>query len=160
MKEHTGMFRQAIARKGFVPPAAAQRGFSLVEVMIVLTVLAILVAIAVPSYTRAVEQSRADVAVADLRAIWAAQRIYWLEQRVYSADLPSLESIGLLDPTLLQGPSGYAYAVSEADAGTFTASATRTGSSVFSGQFTIDATGAIAGSVVAAGQPDILPGFQ
>jgi type IV pilus assembly protein PilE len=139
---------------------AARRGFSLVEVMIVLTVLAVLIAIAVPSYTRAIEQSRADVAGANLRAIWAAQRIYWLEQRVYSADLPGLESIGLLDPTLLQGPSGYCYAVSAADSGTFTASATRTGSTVFSGQFAIDATGAITGSVAAVGQPNILPGFQ
>ena len=145
--------------KRLVPPAAARRAFSLVEVMIVLTVLAILIAIAVPSYTRAIEQSRADVAAANLRAIWAAQRVYWLEHRVYSADLPSLQSIGLLDPALLQGPSGYAYAVSAADAATFAASATRTGSSVFSGQFTIDATGAMVGSVAAPGQPDITPGF-
>jgi type IV pilus assembly protein PilE len=131
----------------------------LVEVMIVLTVLSILIAFAVPSYTRAIEQSRADVAAANLRAVWAAQRIYWLEQRVYAADLPALESIGLLDPTLLQGPSGYAYAISAADAETFNATATRTGSSVFSGQFAIDQTGAITGSVATPNWPALIPAF-
>ena len=153
------MFQQATTRKQCVLPPAARCGFSLVEVMIVLTVLSILIAFAVPSYTRAIEQSRADVAAANLRAVWAAQRIYWLEQRVYAADLPTLESIGLLDPTLLQGPSGYAYAVSAADADSFIATATRTGSSVFSGQFTIDDTGAVTGSVASPNWPALIPAF-
>ena len=128
--------------------------------MIVVTVLAVLIAIAVPSYTRAIEQSRADVAGANLRAIWAAQRLYWLDQRAYAADLPSLQTLGLLDPTLLAGPSGYAYAISAADAGAFTATATRTGSTVFSGEFIIDATGTMTGAVMSPGHPDITPGFQ
>ena len=76
---------------------SVSRGFSLVEVMVVLTILGILIAMAVPRYTRAIEQSRADIAAANLRAIWSAERLYWLENRVYTADLNRLQTLGLLD---------------------------------------------------------------
>jgi type IV pilus assembly protein PilE len=139
---------------------AAGRGFSLVEVMVVLVILSILIALAVPRYTRAIEQSRADAAAANLRAIWAAEQLYWLDQRSYTADLASLSSLGLLDPGVLGSALGYAYDVSLPTDGGFTATASRTGSDAWSGQYTIDETGSFAGSVTAPGEPVIVPGFQ
>ncbi len=75
-------------------------GYTLVEVMVVITVIGILTGLAAPSYWRAVEQSRADIAAANLRAIWVAERLYWLDHHVYAADLATLRTLGLLDPEI------------------------------------------------------------
>ena len=57
----------------------ARRGFTLTELMVVTTLIGVMAAMSVPSFQRAVEQSRVDIAVANLRAVWAAERLYWLE---------------------------------------------------------------------------------
>src|SRR6266542_5014523 len=102
-----------------------RRAASLMEVVIVMTVLAVLIALSVPSCRRAVEQSRAEIAAANLRAVWSAQRLYWLEHRTYATSLADLGP--LLDPAIMSA-SAYVYAISAADGTTFTATATRTGS--------------------------------
>ena len=43
-----------------------RRAFSLLEVIIVMTVIGVLMAMTVPHYQRAIEQSRADIAAANL----------------------------------------------------------------------------------------------
>jgi prepilin-type N-terminal cleavage/methylation domain-containing protein len=135
-------------------------GFSLVEIMVVLVVIGVLVSIAVPRYDRAVEQSRADIAAANLRAVWSAQRMYWLENHAYTSDLSSLTSLGLLDPSILVTSNGYAFAVSAADATSFTATATRSGTTQWHGTLSIQETGAISGVIQAAGNRDIVPAYQ
>jgi prepilin-type N-terminal cleavage/methylation domain-containing protein len=135
-------------------------GFSLIEVMVVLTVIAILVTMAVPHYERALEQSRADIAAANLRAIWSAERLYWLENRTYTADLAALQASGLLDPQILLATSGYVYLVAAADSNTLTANATRTGSTRWNGAYQVDETGLVSGTIQAPGQSPITPGFQ
>ncbi len=137
-----------------------RRGVSLMEVMVVLVVIGVLISMSAPTFSRSIEQSWADIAGANLRAIWSAQRLYWLENRTYTSDLSELESLGLIDPTIVAGTSRYNYAISAAAAGTFTAAATRTGSTRWTGQFAIDENGALSGAVQATGQPDIVPGFQ
>ena len=136
-----------------------RRGFSLVELMVVCTVMVILISMAAPSFRRSMEQSRADIAGANLRAIWTAQRLYWLEERTYTADLSVLESLDLLDPTIVAATTRYVYAISAADDSTFLATATRSGSGLWTGQFTIDEDGNVSGVVQAIGEPDIDPGF-
>jgi general secretion pathway protein G len=140
--------------------APCRSGFSLVEVMVVLTVIGILIALSVPRYERAWEQAHADIAAANLRAIWSAERVYWLEYHGYTSDLAGLQALGLLDSAVVLASTGYVYAVSSADSGTFTATATRTGSARWSGAYTIDETGTLAGVVQALGEPDLRPGFQ
>ena len=136
------------------------RGVSLMEVIIVLAVIGVFVSMSVPSFRRSMEQSRADIAGSNLRAIWSAQRIYWLEHRGYASDLSALESAGLLDPAIVSGTPQYAYAMASAESSTFTATATRRGSTRWSGQFSIGEDGLISGTVSAAGEPSIVPGFQ
>jgi Tfp pilus assembly protein PilE len=126
--------------------------------LVVLTVIGVLLALAAPSYHRAVEQSRADVAAANLRAIWAAQRLYWLDQRSYTANFTDLGS--LLDPTIAAGSSFYTYPIVSTDGTTFRAMATRTGSSVWSGQLTIDQSGVVSGTIQGESGSTITPGFQ
>lgn len=135
-------------------------GFSLIEVVVVITVIAVLIAFAAPTFGVAIEQSQADIAAANLRSIWTAERLYWLENRTYTTDLSALESAGLLDSAIVTGSSQYSYAVSAADASTFSATATRIASQRWSGSFTIDQTGSMTGSIQAAGQSAIVPGFQ
>jgi prepilin-type N-terminal cleavage/methylation domain-containing protein len=132
---------------------------TLIEVMAVLAMIGVLVSMAAPSFRRSMEHSRADVAGSHLRAVWAAQRLHWLEYRAYAGDLATLVSEGLLDPTLVAGTSGYAYSISAADNSTFTALATRIGSARWTGQFAVDESGTISGNVQAPGEPPIVPGF-
>ena len=139
---------------------AWRAGFSLVEAIITLAILGILLAMAVPSYERTLEQARADIAAANLRAVWAAERLYWLDERTYTTDLTAIQARGLLDPQIVRGSAGYVFAIASADASTFTAPATRAGSPHWSGQFSIDDTGLVTGAVQSPGGPSLVPGFQ
>ena len=56
-----------------------RRGFTLVEIMIVVAIIALLAAIAVPNFLRARKRSQAARILEDLRAIDAAQDQYAIE---------------------------------------------------------------------------------
>ena len=137
----------------------SRRGFSLVEVMVVLTVIGVLIAMGIPSYGRAIEQARADIAAANLQAIWSAERLYWIQSHTYTADLGGLRTMGLLDPEIVLSTSGYVYSVASASDAAFTAVAARSGSTRWTGQYTIDESGLLTGAIHAPGDPDIVPGF-
>jgi prepilin-type N-terminal cleavage/methylation domain-containing protein len=140
----------------------ARRGTSLIELMVAMTIMGVLISFSVPSFTRAVEQSKADVAGANLRAVWSAQRLYRLDNPAYAATLDILVAAGLLDPnfpgTLGSATTPYNFAVGTYDAQTFTITATRSAGS-WSGSFSIDQTGTIAGTLTEAGQTSISPSF-
>ena len=112
-----------------------------------------------PRFSRSLESARADVAGANLRAIWTAERIYWLDNRTYTADLDLLCSLNLLDPSI---PSNtyYSYLVTAADSATFTATAQRSGGASWSGTLTITQDGVLTGSLTKSGEADIEVGFQ
>jgi type IV pilus assembly protein PilE len=136
-------------------------GYSLVEMLVAMIVTGVLVSIGVPRFQQSLEQSRANVAGANLRAIWATQRLYWLENRTYAPDLNTLLSANLIDPSLPTAAVPYSYTVANASDSWFTATATRSGSTNWSGSFTIAADGTFSGSVQQSGQGIIIvPGFQ
>jgi prepilin-type N-terminal cleavage/methylation domain-containing protein len=135
-------------------------GFSLVEALVVMTIMGILISMSVPSFRRAMEQSRADIAGANLQAIWAAERLYWLSFHRYTADLTELKELSLLDPALVSASTVYVYAATGADDSSFTATATRSGSGIWTGELSIDQTGTVQGAVEGADQTIIQPGFQ
>jgi len=130
------------------------------EVMLVLTIMGILISMSAPSFRRSIEQSRADVAGANLRAIWSAQRIYWLENRAYADNLDALESLGLIDPAIAAGTTRYVYAIASADADSFTVTATRTGAERWTGTFSIDEQGTLTGLVESPDGTALSPGYQ
>jgi type IV pilus assembly protein PilE len=132
------------------------------ELIVALVIMSVLLAMGVPRFTLCMEQSRANVAGANLRSIWSAQRLYWLQNRAYAPDLPTLQSANLIDPSLATATAPYAYSVwVSADGSTFTAKATRAGTTSWSGEFTIAADGSFSGSVQQAGQSTtIVPSFQ
>jgi prepilin-type N-terminal cleavage/methylation domain-containing protein len=135
---------------------AGRSGFSLVEMMVVVVVIGILSAMAAPSFNKAVEQSRANIAYANLRAIWAAERVYWLENHAYTG-LSSLQTLKLVDiPSDSTSVGGYTYAASQ-NGDDFTATATRDSGSGWSGSFQTNSSGTITGSI-SGGGTTITPG--
>lgn len=138
----------------------APRGITLIEVLTVAVLLGILFAMSAPSFVNTVEQAHADIAGANLQAIWSAERFYWLENRTYTTNLAALEAQGLLDPAIVAGTSRYGYSIASADDASFSAVATRINSGLWSGGFQIDETGVVGGVVQALGHSDITPGFN
>ncbi|MDV6031264.1 MAG: prepilin-type N-terminal cleavage/methylation domain-containing protein [Phycisphaera sp. RhM] len=67
-----------------------RHAFSLIEVIVTMTILAVLLTFAAPSVVQTMEQSHADLAGASLRSIASAQRFYWLENRTYATTLQEL----------------------------------------------------------------------
>jgi prepilin-type N-terminal cleavage/methylation domain-containing protein len=134
------------------------RGFSLLELTVVLMIMGVLIAIPAPRFGQAIEQPKLDVAASDLRSIWAAERFYYLEHGQYGAlsDL-SADALGsdLVDPSILNGTAFYAYSVAPGSDGTwqtFAATATHPASSTCSGTLAIDQAGNLACNVAYAGR--------
>ncbi len=142
-------------------PGARARGFSLIEMIVAVIVAGVLLSIGVPQFAQSLEQSRVDVAGANLRAIWSAQRLYWLQNRTYAPDLNTLLSANLIDPSLPTATVPFTYTIADVSDSWFTATATRCGSSSWSGSFTIAGDGTFSGGVQQSGQGASLePGFQ
>lgn len=59
-----------------------KKGFTLVEIMIVVLIIGILLAIAVPNFVRARETSRTRTCIANLRQIDSAKEQYAMEARL------------------------------------------------------------------------------
>ena len=154
------------------PSRTWERAYSLVEMMVAIIVVGVLISMGIPRFQQSLEQARANVAGANLQAIWSAQRLYWLENRAYATDLTTLQTLTtpsfspLIDPSLCTAVTPYTYDVTSPDNGiTFTATATRTppphSSSGWSGAWTIDQNGETGGSILQGGQPSsIVLGFQ
>jgi type IV pilus assembly protein PilE len=127
------------------------RGFSIVEIMVVLTMAAVILRMALPSFYRAIEKSKADIAIANLRGLWAAEQFFWIENRTYTGDMSSaggLNNYHLLSADVLSNQAQpYLYSIDNYSATTFTIRATRIAGSAFSDYFTIDQTGVVTGSV-------------
>lgn len=68
----------------------SQGGFSLVELMITLVILAIVMSIAIPSYQSQLEKSRRSEGKALLSEIASLQESFRTEQNRYTADLTEL----------------------------------------------------------------------
>lgn len=149
-------------------------GFSLIEVVVTMTILAVLLALSAPSVIRTMEQSHADLAGAGLRSIAAAQRFYWLENRTYAPTIQDLLDDELVDQELIDASPRYEFSIAAADAAGFTVQARRRGfnavgnpvyNGAWSGDFQIDETGEITGEVqggysaLLGGTPKISPGF-
>ena len=142
-------------------PGSANAGFTLIEACIAMTIVCLLATMAIPLYTRAVEQSRLDVASAKLRTIWSAQRIYWLERRSYTSSMTDLNQMDLLDPSLLAAGGTpqvvFVYQIVQANDATFLARAVRSGSRSWLGSIVIDETGRLTGAITGPDGQRLVP---
>ena len=135
--------------------------------MVVVTLMSVILAIAAPSFGTAIEQAKADIAVANLRSIWAAERFYLVanpqqaDPPGYTFDLTQLLSLGLIDASLTTATSPYSYSVESNASATpgFLAVATRYGGS-WQGSFSIDQAGTVSGSLTDGSGHVIVPASQ
>lgn len=71
-----------------------RKGFSLIELMIVVAIIAFLSMIAIPSFSRMLAKSKRAEAYTNLAAIYAAQKAYWAEHGKYTDVLAGPNSAG------------------------------------------------------------------
>lgn len=89
-------------------------GFTLVELMIVVAVLAIIVAMAIPGFSHAKRSANEASAIASMKAFTQTQIQYRLRYGTY-AGIANLESVGMLDNSFADlEKAGYSFLDSEA----------------------------------------------
>jgi prepilin-type N-terminal cleavage/methylation domain-containing protein len=136
----------------FIGHRRRRRGFTLIELCVAMTIICLMVVLAMPTFRRAVEQARADVASANLKTIWSAQRVYWLDHHRFAGSLSDLRALDLIDGPIADSAgnnkSVYVYTISSATASTFLAGALRNASGVWSGQIQLNQEGALSGTII------------
>ena len=100
------------------------RGFTLIEVMIVLVVVAILAAIALPSYRDQLRKSARAEAQAFLTDMASRQQQYLVDKRRYAA---SVAALGMAPPASVGGAFAVAVVAAAGPPPTFVITATASG---------------------------------
>jgi len=115
-----------------------RKGFTLVELAVVIIIIGILAAFAVPRFLDSVERSKAGEALNYLAAVRSAQERYQIRQGTYSDDLTKLD-IQMPDPKYFSvGTPGPGSTTSLEDSWTLTL--TRSGSAGGYGAYTVTLT--------------------
>lgn len=78
-----------------------EKGFTLIELIVVMAILAVLAALAVPRFTGMLEQSKLKAHNANVEMIAKAAEVYWAEKGAALASLAALETAGYIDDTNL-----------------------------------------------------------
>ena len=103
------------------------KGFTLLEILIVLVILAVLAGLAIPAYQSAVEKARKQEALSTLAAIRSSQQRFFAGNSSYSANFTALDFDPMVSVT--GNITHFSYALSGGGGGstTYTATGTRNG---------------------------------
>ena len=70
------------------------RGFTLIELMIVVAIIAFLSMVAIPSFMRFLSKAKRAEAYMNLGSIYVAQKAHWAEKGSYSINLSGKDGVG------------------------------------------------------------------
>src|SRR5881394_4107002 len=93
------------------------KGFSLLELLIVVAIILIIATIAIPSLLRSRQAANESAAVASVRTITTAQVTYLSSSGGRYGDLTNLQTAGLLDSSF-PNKGGYTYSITTNAGGT------------------------------------------
>lgn len=135
-----------------------KRSFTLVEIMVVVTIVIVLITIAVPNILRSRIVANEGAALANLRAINNACQVYHVNNQTYPANLTALSSSTppYIDSALGAGQKqGYAFVYALVDADHFTVNANPTTTGLLKGRyFYLDESGMIRANPTAQAGPN------
>jgi type II secretion system protein G len=108
------------------PPSASERGFTLVELMVVVAIIALLAAIIIPNYVHARAQAAVSQSESNLKEIATALELYYTDHQTYPPSGSVTPAIfgGTTNPYLTATPTNalgrqqYQYTFSAAANGT------------------------------------------
>lgn len=123
-----------------------RKGFTLLELIIVVIIIGVLAGIAIPQYLNAVEKAKVSKAKANLVVMNQAERFYHAEQSIYTTTLTELEAV-------LQGVEGtvtsdpdWTYSIPTATATQFTVQASRNAGTYTGNTIILDEKNALTGT--------------
>jgi prepilin-type N-terminal cleavage/methylation domain-containing protein len=79
-----------------------KQGFTLIELMIVVVIIGILAALAIPRFTNASARAKEKEADGILKQIYTLQQTYYANNGTYADDFTALEAVGWEDPGTLK----------------------------------------------------------
>ena len=121
-----------------------ERGFTIIELLVVVAILGLIAAIAIPNLRRARLHANQASAIQSMRTIVTAQYLYERKYQVYGT-LAGLNPEGTLDPQLASGSkSSYTFAITlSPDAKSFSATATPQSDQTILNHFFVDVSAVI-----------------
>ncbi|MFA5167449.1 MAG: type II secretion system protein [Candidatus Omnitrophota bacterium] len=123
-----------------------KKGFTLTEILVTVVVLATLAAIVIPGFSKAKNKAAANQAIAYLRTIRTAQKMYYAKWKTYNAF--ANDAAIKTDLSAETQAASYTFSVTAPTATTFTATATKAGGT---GTITLNQDGAFAATGSEAG---------
>ena len=99
-----------------------RNGFTLVELMVVIVIIGILAAVAIPKFMDASHKAKASEFPTQLTAIYTGQQAYQAESGSFATDLPSLKANAGVDVDA--SSKWFSYTLASPTTSTFTGTAT------------------------------------